>query len=103
MCAVCWTGAQIIPVSAVAGRYVWVNHMRGRRGPARPGPTDAEPVAPEEVAERMPASDVLVVAHRTLPLDHPENSLAGIVGAAATPAPTRSRSTCGSPGTGWPC
>jgi glycerophosphoryl diester phosphodiesterase len=25
---------------------------------------------------------VLVVAHRTLPLDHPENSLAGIVGAA---------------------
>ena len=33
MCAVCWTGAQIIPVSAAAGRYIWVNHLRYRRGP----------------------------------------------------------------------
>ena len=29
---------------------------------------------------------MLVVAHRTLPLDHPENSIAGIVGAAAAGA-----------------
>jgi glycerophosphoryl diester phosphodiesterase len=29
---------------------------------------------------------VIVVAHRTLPLDHPENSIAGIVGAAAAGA-----------------
>jgi hypothetical protein len=29
MCAVCWTGAQIIPASAVAARYVWVNHFGG--------------------------------------------------------------------------
>jgi hypothetical protein len=50
MCAVCWTGAQIIPVTAVAGRYVWVNHLRGRRpGRADPGP---EP-EPEEVDEQV--------------------------------------------------
>jgi hypothetical protein len=30
MCAVCWTGSQIIPASVVAVRYVWINHFGGR-------------------------------------------------------------------------
>jgi hypothetical protein len=52
MCAVCWTGAQIIPVSAIAGRYVWVNHLRGRRATA----AETEPeTAPEEDAEPVDA------------------------------------------------
>jgi hypothetical protein len=46
MCAVCWTGAQIIPVSAAAGRYVWVNHLRGRRRTSEAAPPE-EP-SPEE-------------------------------------------------------
>ena len=33
MCAVCWTGTQIIPATALAARYVWVNHFQLRRTP----------------------------------------------------------------------
>jgi hypothetical protein len=50
MCAVCWTGAQIIPVSAAAGRYIWVNHLRYRRGPDG----DPEPEVEAEVEDAEP-------------------------------------------------
>jgi hypothetical protein len=53
MCAVCWTGAQIIPVTAVAARYIWVNHLQGRRAAGRaPEPADDAERRTEEVAER---------------------------------------------------
>jgi hypothetical protein len=48
MCAVCWTGAQIIPVSAVAGRYVWVNHVRGWRRASEAETEDLEPAKADD-------------------------------------------------------
>jgi hypothetical protein len=58
MCAVCWTSGQVIPAAAVAGRYVWVNHLKGRRGSGRPSEPEPEQVAaeaPDEVGERVDA------------------------------------------------
>ena len=58
MCAVCWTGAQIIPVSAAAGRYVWVNHLRGRRRSSEAARTE-EPT-PEEPSSMDTGASVTV-------------------------------------------
>jgi len=56
MCAVCWTGAQIIPVGAIAGRYVWVNHIRGRRPSAEAPAEEPSPDEPSSMDSGAPVS-----------------------------------------------